>query len=433
MTFDELERRFVAWARGRDDVRAAAVLGSRARTELPADDWSDLDLVVFATDPGRLLDDADWPGELGDVRLTFVEPTAVGDQRERRVLYEGGLDADFSIVPAELLEHPPPEAVAAVAEVAGRGVRVILDRDGRLADVLAQLPEPPRAEAPGEQELRELTHDFWYHAVWAAKKLARGEVYTAKLCVDSYMKRLLVRLLAWHAQARDRAADTWHEGRFLERWADERALAGLRDAYGRYDAADVERALDATGLLFGRVARETAARLGLAYDHEAETHALAVVRETLAGRPRRKRERRPPEGLRFAWREEVADAELVRLTRSHGGRAEPGWWDRIRAHSLGWVTARLGDGTLVGFVNVAWDGGDHAFLLDTKVRPEFQRRGVGTELVCLAVRHAREAGCEWIEVDFDHDLAAFYFGACGFRPTTAGLVHLPTLPAAGEG
>jgi GNAT superfamily N-acetyltransferase len=128
-----------------------------------------------------------------------------------------------------------------------------------------------------------------------------------------------------------------------------------------------------------------------------------------------------------SWRGPITDEEVVDLVESHGGRPEPGWWDRIRPHSLGWVTARDGDGVLVGFVNVAWDGGDHAFLLDTKARGDRQRRGIGTEVVRLAVEQARAAGCEWIHVDFAPDLAAFYLDACGFRPTDAGLVHLPTL------
>ena len=40
------------------------------------------------------------------------------------------------------------------------------------------------------------------------------------------------------------------------------------------------------------------------------------------------------------------------------------------------MTARAGD-TLLGFVNVAWDGGDHAFLLDTKTLEDHQRQGIG--------------------------------------------------------
>ena len=133
--------------------------------------------------------------------------------------------------------------------------------------------------------------------------------------------------------------------------------------------------------------------------------------------------------IEYRWRSEVSDDDLVALTESCGGRSEPGWWDRVRSHSLGWVTAHLADGTPVGFVNVAWDGGDHAFLLDPKVHPEHQRRGIGTELVKLAALHAKQAGCEWMEADFEDEerLARFYFDACGFRPTHAGLIHLHDL------
>jgi GNAT superfamily N-acetyltransferase len=129
--------------------------------------------------------------------------------------------------------------------------------------------------------------------------------------------------------------------------------------------------------------------------------------------------------LEYRWRSDISDDELVALTDSYGGNSDAGWWHRIRPYSLGWVTARAGDGAAVGFVNVAWDGGDHAFLLDPKVRPDHQHHGVGTELVRLATRHAKRAGCEWLHVDFAEHLAPFYFDACEFHETRAGLVHLP--------
>lgn len=134
--------------------------------------------------------------------------------------------------------------------------------------------------------------------------------------------------------------------------------------------------------------------------------------------------------VEYRWRAAVTDAEMVDLVRSHGGHAVPGWWDQIRPHSLGWVTARLGDGPLIGFVNVAWDGGDHAFLIDTKVAGTYQRQGIATELVSRAAARAAAAGCEWLHVDFEEELTPFYLGACGFRPTPAGLIHLPSLPQA---
>jgi GNAT superfamily N-acetyltransferase len=53
-----------------------------------------------------------------------------------------------------------------------------------------------------------------------------------------------------------------------------------------------------------------------------------------------------------------------------------------------------------------------------------RRHGVGTRLVEVAVREARAAGCEWLHVDFEEHLRGFYFDACGFTPTNAGLIEL---------
>jgi GNAT superfamily N-acetyltransferase len=79
---------------------------------------------------------------------------------------------------------------------------------------------------------------------------------------------------------------------------------------------------------------------------------------------------------------------------------------------------------LVGFVNVAWDGGVHAFVLDTMITTALRRHGLATVLIREAVDRAKEAGCEWLHVDFDPHLRSFYFDACGFRPTDAGLISL---------
>jgi GNAT superfamily N-acetyltransferase len=100
------------------------------------------------------------------------------------------------------------------------------------------------------------------------------------------------------------------------------------------------------------------------------------------------------------------------------------WRTQVERHSLGWVCARLADEELVGFVNVPWDGGVHAFVLDTIVAAEEGRRGIGTQLVAVATREARTAGCEWLHVDFEDHLRAFYFDACGFTPTPAGSIAL---------
>jgi GNAT superfamily N-acetyltransferase len=97
-------------------------------------------------------------------------------------------------------------------------------------------------------------------------------------------------------------------------------------------------------------------------------------------------------------------------------------WAPILSRSLCYVGA-FRQGVLLGFVNVAWDGGVHAFLLDTTVHPAMQRQGLGTRLVSAAASAARARGLEWLHVDYEPHLEPFYRG-CGFAPTQAGLLWL---------
>jgi GNAT superfamily N-acetyltransferase len=94
----------------------------------------------------------------------------------------------------------------------------------------------------------------------------------------------------------------------------------------------------------------------------------------------------------------------------------------LRRHSAGWVCAYDED-RLVGFVNVAWDGATHFFLLDTTVAPSRQRQGIGAALVDHAVALSKARGGAWLHVDYEDDLTSFYEG-CGFVPTSAGLIQL---------
>jgi ribosomal protein S18 acetylase RimI-like enzyme len=56
-------------------------------------------------------------------------------------------------------------------------------------------------------------------------------------------------------------------------------------------------------------------------------------------------------------------------------------------HSLTYICAYR-DGELVGYVNAAWDGGEHAFLLDTAVDRELRHQGIGSALVDKVIEDA---------------------------------------------
>ncbi|MFF7156074.1 GNAT family N-acetyltransferase [Streptomyces sp. NPDC008139] len=129
--------------------------------------------------------------------------------------------------------------------------------------------------------------------------------------------------------------------------------------------------------------------------------------------------------ITYEWRGHVDNDALNSLHADGfgGPPARTDWRARLERHSLGWVCAH-DDTRLIGFVNVIWDGGAHAVILDTVVSRPHRTKGVGAHLVATAAHHARAAHCEWLHVDFEPHLRPFYLDTCGFRPTPAGLIAL---------
>jgi mRNA interferase MazF len=135
--------------------------------------------------------------------------------------------------------------------------------------------------------------------------------------------------------------------------------------------------------------------------------------------------------LTYALRPPLSNAAMNALFSAGGaGAGWPSWqkqpdtsdWQPVLERSLVYVGA-LDGAALVGFVNVAWDGRDHAFLLDTRVHPARRHEGIGRALVAHAAAAARAHGCSVLHVDYAPELTRFY-AACGFHATDAGLLAL---------
>ncbi len=122
----------------------------------------------------------------------------------------------------------------------------------------------------------------------------------------------------------------------------------------------------------------------------------------------------------------VSNETLNELFASTWTGHKPSVFHQQLSMALAHICAYDGE-RLVGFVKLIWDGGVHAFLLDTTVHAEYQRRGIGRRLVERALEVAKERGLEWVQVDYEAHLETFY-QSCGFRPTLAGLVNLKQIP-----
>jgi predicted nucleotidyltransferase len=170
--------KMVAWGTARDDLRAIAVVGSRARADHPADPWSDLDVIVMARRPKRFLTGSHWLEEIETPWLTVREPTPVGGQEIFLVTFEGGAKLDLVVVSSAafslaaralqaLKRHPSllrllpklaRDRLTVLSDVLNRGFCFALDKDriaGRLESggLAVPPPSPPSQEVSARRGL----------------------------------------------------------------------------------------------------------------------------------------------------------------------------------------------------------------------------------------------------------------------------------------
>lgn len=307
-TFEELERRITDWAVAREDIRAALIVGSRARSDRAADDWADLDLGFIVRRPDRYLTDLRWLGEIAPPIVHYKDPSGV----TIHVLFEGGLDAGLAFLPlsvfknalrfiAPLKRRPALQRAlplglggridALVGEAAayyGRGYRVVVDKDRLVEPFMAAFPAPGlSALPPSEDEFREAVSEFWFNTVWIAKHLRRGELWwTIKGGWHDHMTPLMLRMIEWRVRSeRGWSVDVWTDGRFLEQWAGAETVLLLRGTFPGYDEGSIQRALLDSMEAYRTLAVATAERLGFEYAIAADDGATALVNQLLVGSP----------------------------------------------------------------------------------------------------------------------------------------------------
>lgn len=262
MSYKTLIDQFLTWAQTCPDIRAAVIMGSQARQDHAADQWSDVDIMVYAANSQRYLSQIDWLENIGVVWIHLVEAGGKGEPLIR-VLFEGGYNIDFFIYADEYLKKLVTDNV--YPRTFHRGAQVILDKDGIAHKIIPPRFDPIPLRPPTREEFQEVIDSYWYFTLYIARKILRDELWLAHFW-DAKVKEHLLKMLQWHARAINGwDYDTWYFGHFLEEWADPQTVKELEKAFAHYDKSDSKKALLASMDLFRRVARETARQFAYPY------------------------------------------------------------------------------------------------------------------------------------------------------------------------
>jgi hypothetical protein len=293
--YGNIEARIADWAKGREDIEAVLIVGSRGMDHASTlQNGSDLDVIIFTSNPKWYQINVQWYHEVADVVIGQYEDSnhmifAVSE--DFYVIFKPDLDVDFSVVPIRFVRKEIqlarlflrfPNLVAgleqrlrAEASAFRLGFRTLFDRDSlaqEIAESFGQLNWI--ANYPSIPEYISAIDKYLVGTFKAIKKAKSGKVFHAKWLCDTTLKLQLIQMVKWHTYAQEQSTDPH---RLLElsitQWADTRIKEELPHTFSEYRPDDIYRALYASLNLFYWVTAETSKRLG----HEYQDAFLLIV------------------------------------------------------------------------------------------------------------------------------------------------------------
>jgi len=266
--YEDLINHLIKYGETSELIKAEVLIGSQSRESNGADEYSDIDVILFVSDIDFFINSDEWINFLGKYYISFVERTVSGGM-ERRVFFEDAIDADFIFLQAENISR-----IYELSEIVSRSYKMLLDKTN-FTDIIKHVAESGKPFAiPLENEFQNLISEFWFHVIWSAKKVMRGERWSAITCVDGHMKEMLLKMIEYYSHAlHGTDYDTWHSGRFIEQWAEQWVVKEFQNIYAGYSDKDIMKATVATMNLFRKVSVETADKWNYQYPVVSDKYA----------------------------------------------------------------------------------------------------------------------------------------------------------------
>jgi aminoglycoside 6-adenylyltransferase len=267
--YQRVENRINNWAGSQDDIRGIVVYGSRARSKYPADEFSDLDLVLFTLTPQKYSQDSNWLESIGDTWLAVIGKTSIGDD-EWTLLFAGGVKVDIILAAAtgyddlsRLVSNSPYKSVFA------RGSRSIYEAE-----------EPPSFSTAESSSgfIKPLPTNIDFLSL--VNK--RDDLIRSVNLLSCELRPRLFELAAMYAVVQDPTTDHWYGGRFIDQWADAKVYEELQKSYARLDSVEVRSALNASLKMIIEMATEISEALGYTFPTQGQDASIRWLKKLLA-------------------------------------------------------------------------------------------------------------------------------------------------------
>ena len=277
MTYNKIIQKIKQWSNENDDIRAVIIIGSMARSIEPADEFSDLDIVFLTKNIEFYENNIEWIKKFGNPIVYFTEPTFTGSF-EQRVLYDDFLDVDFILGNSDKFNNLLNNFFLTIIE---RGYRFIIDKDN-YEKILSGKEKTKEDRTININNISNEINNYWFHCIWLSKKILRGELLVAVKCLNLHLtQRLLYMIEIYKKTKSDFTADTWHDGRFIEKWADSSIIEEIKGCFTDYDKQNIIKSLYHQMNFYYDLSLKVTNYHGIKYPEDAKNKIICWIKANL--------------------------------------------------------------------------------------------------------------------------------------------------------
>ncbi|HFK5585140.1 TPA: AadS family aminoglycoside 6-adenylyltransferase [Elizabethkingia anophelis] len=279
---DEKLRKIIDWANGNEDIRAVILTSSLVNPLAPVDDFSDLDVELIFEDSHAYIADHKWLNLFGKPISMIEEDESCFDgiHAMKMVLYEDTVKVDFKLYhKSSFLKEIKHEELPEDWDI---GYKILLDKDGITQNMKPPTHQVSIIKKPDEKKFAKLITDFWWDCTYAAKCLARGDIFYAKFMSENIIRtEYLVPLLEWHiANQHNWDITTNKQGRLFKKYLSQDLWSKTEQTFSGSNIEENWKALFSMTDITGELGKNLAEALNYSYPSEME-HNIRIYLKTV--------------------------------------------------------------------------------------------------------------------------------------------------------
>jgi predicted nucleotidyltransferase len=301
---DRAIRQFKAYARQHEDVSAIISFGSSSRTS--QDEYSDLDLFIFTTQPQKYLDPqkGEWLASIGQVLSRVVVKDAVENILLNKIMMQDGFCVDVIVVDiAEFrkgkyyfllkkygLHTIFPKGMRAAIDAniyqfhyfLKRGYTIVYDKVNiqKMVDVVFDQYHGKKDDENiiTAEKFQQNYNRFLQTCYKMNVKLLRNDFFYAIIRLDNVLKHSLIRFIEWRILI-DKEIDVYYRGAKLKQWCEPSIVKSLYNIFPHSSTNEIRAAILNTMEVYLDTAYVLAAKYGYPLNKKLEEKVFTFLRQ----------------------------------------------------------------------------------------------------------------------------------------------------------